>query len=160
MSGIAAADIEEYTSECTTELDSHANMIVLGLQALIINHTGQSAEVNAFSSDVEGMSKFTIVDVVVVYDCPYTGKTYLLLMRNVFYIASMEHNLIPPFILREAGLTVSNIWKIHCDEPTIEDHSVYDENTKLRIPLQLDGIFLYFPTRALTLDEIQNCDQI
>ena len=52
---IAAAAIEEYTSEYTAELDSHANMIVLGIQALIINHTGQSAEVNAFSSDVEGM---------------------------------------------------------------------------------------------------------
>ena len=75
-------------------------MIVLGIQALIINHTGQSAQVDTFSSDVEGMSKFTIVDVVVVYDCPYTGKTYLLLMRNLLYIAIINHNLIPTFILR------------------------------------------------------------
>ena len=78
----------------------------------------------------------------------------------MLYIASTKHNLIPQLILREEGLTLSDIPKIHCDEPTIADHSIYDENMKLRIPLQLDGIFSYFPTRALTLDEMQNCDQI
>ena len=75
-------------------------MIVLGRQALIINHTDQLAEVNDFSSDVEGISKVFIVDAVLAYDCPYNGKTYILLMRNVLYIESMKHNLIPPFILR------------------------------------------------------------
>ena len=92
---------------------------------------------------MEGTSKVPIVDAVVAYDCPYTGNTYILLMRNELYIASIKHNLIPPFILRDAGLTVSYITKIHCDEPTIEDHSIYDENTKIRIPLQLDGILSY-----------------
>ena len=108
---------------------------------MIINHTGQSAKVNAFSSDVKSMSKVPIVDAVVAYDCPYSGKTYLLVVRNALYIASMKHNLIPPFILREAGLQVSDVPKIHCDEPTIDDHSMYDDKTKLRIPLKLDGIF-------------------
>ena len=75
-------------------------MIVLGRQALIINHTGQSEEINAFSSDVEGMSKVPIVDAMVAYNCPYTGNTYILLMQNVLYIATMKHNLKPPFILR------------------------------------------------------------
>ena len=139
MAAIAAAAIEEYTSESMTKLDSHANNIVLDLQALIINHTGQSAEVNAFSSDVEVMSKVPIVDAVVAYDFPYTGSTYLLLMQNVLYIASMKHKLIPPLILREASLTGIYIPKIHCDKPTIEDQSIYDENTKIRITLQLDG---------------------
>ena len=54
---------------------------------------------------------------------------------------------------------MSNIPKINCDKPTIEDQSIYYEKT-LQIPLQLDGIISYFPTRALTLDEMQNCDQI
>ena len=75
-------------------------MIVLGRQALIINHTGQSEEINSFSSDVEGMSKVPIVDAMVAYNCPYTGNTYILLMQNVLYIATMKHNLKPPFILR------------------------------------------------------------
>ena len=135
-------------------------MIVLGLQALIIDHIGQSAEVNSFSSDMEGISKVPIIDSVVAYTCPYTRMTYILFMRNLLYIAIMKNNSIPPFIIRESGLTVSDIPNIHCDKPMIEDHSIYDEKTKLWIPLQLDGIFSYFPTREFTLDEMQNCDQI
>ena len=69
MTTIAAADIEEYTSESTTELDSHANMILLCRQALIINHTGQSVKLNSVSSDVEGMSKVPIFDALVAYNC-------------------------------------------------------------------------------------------
>ena len=55
---------------------------------------------------------------------------------------------------------MQDIPNIHCDEPTFEDHSIYDSVTKLQIPLKLDGIFSYFSTRALTLQEMGNCDQI
>ena len=54
----------------TTELDSHANMVVIGAQGTIIQQTGRYADVNAFSSDVGTMSRVTIVDVAVAYDCP------------------------------------------------------------------------------------------
>ena len=68
--------------------------------------------------------------------------------------------MIPPLILREVVLAVSEVTKIHCDEPTVEDHSIYDNVTKLQIPLKLDGIFSYFPTQALTLEEMQRCDEM
>ena len=35
-----------------------------------------------------------------------------------------------------------------------------DEDTELRIPMKLDGIFSYFPTRSLTQDEIENCEDM
>ena len=35
-----------------TELDSHANMLVIGKQGTIIQQTGWYADVNAFSKDV------------------------------------------------------------------------------------------------------------
>ena len=72
----------------------------------------------------------------------------------------MKHNLIPPFILREAGFTVREVPKIHCNEPTVEDHLIYDGVTKLRILLKLYVIFSYFPTRALKLEEMQRCDEM
>ena len=68
MAAISAAGIDKYTAMETTELDSHANMIVLGKQALVIQDTGHSAEVNAFSDDVGGLSKVPIVDAVVAYN--------------------------------------------------------------------------------------------
>ena len=160
MADIAASGVDKYTSKSTTELNSHANMIVLGNQALVIQDKGKSAEVNAFSSDLQRISKVPVVDSVVAYGCPFTLESYLLVMRNAFHIPSMKHNLIPPFIFRVAGFTVSEVPKIHCDEPTVEDHSIYDDVTKIRIPLKLDSIFLYFPTRELTLEQMQRCDEI
>ena len=138
-----------------TELDSHANMCVIGKHCLKIGETGQTVNVNAFSKDAGGMSAVPVIDAVCAYDCPKTGDTYLLLMRNGLEMPCNDHNLIPPFLLREAGLDVNDKPKIHCSEPTAADHSIYDEEHGLRIPLQLDGIFSYFPTRALTRDEME-----
>ena len=61
----------------------------------------------------------------------------------------MDDNLIPPFILRDAGLTVNEKAKIHCEEGTAteEDHTIQEESTGLFIPLQLRSIFSYFPSR-------------
>ena len=50
----------------TTELDSHANMVVLGNQATIIQSRG-TADVNAFSEEV-GTLKVPIVDGIIAYD--------------------------------------------------------------------------------------------
>ena len=144
--------------EGTTELDSHANMFVVGHQAFVYNRTGLHAHVNAFSEEAGGISKVPIVDAVIAYDCKYSGETYMLVIRNALHIPSMKHNLVPPFILREAGLTVNDTPKIQCKEPSIEDHSVYDDETGLRIQLQLDGIFSVFPTRALTKNEINHVE--
>ena len=75
--------------------------------------------------------------------------------RNSPYVASLEHDLAPPFMMREAGLIVNEKAKINAqDDVSIEDHSIYDPETGLRILLLLDGIFSYFPTRALTDNDI------
>ena len=131
-------------------------MVVIGKQAAIIKNTGQFAEANAFAKYVGSMSRVPIVDAVIAYDCPYSLKTYLLVARNALYIPSMSHNLIPPFILREAGQQVNEMAKRYADQPTKQHHSIYDPDTKLRIPLNVRGMFSYFPTRSLIQDEIVN----
>ena len=55
---------------------------------------------------------------MLAYDCKRTNQVYLLVLRNVLYIESMDDNLIPPFILREAGLIVNERAKIHCEPGT------------------------------------------
>ena len=37
---------------------------------------------------------------------------------------SMDHNLIPPFIMRAGGVTVHDTAKNHCDNPTVNDHCI------------------------------------
>ena len=92
----------------TTELYSHVNMVVIGAQGMIIQKTGKYADVNAFSSDVGTLSRVPIVDAAVAYDCPFSGRKILMVARNALYVETMDHNLVPPFIMREAGLEVDN----------------------------------------------------
>ena len=105
-------------SKGTTELDSHANMVVIGAQGTIIQKTRRYADVNAFSSDVGTMSRVTIVDAAIAYDCPFSGRTILMVARNALYVEIMDHNLVPPFIMREAGLEVDKQEKIHTPQPS------------------------------------------
>ena len=87
-------------------MDSHANIVVIGAQGTIIQNTGKYADVNGFSTDVGTISRVPIVDAVLGYDCPISGKTTLLVARNALFVESMDHTFIPPFIMREAGLEV------------------------------------------------------
>jgi hypothetical protein len=72
----------------------------------------------------------------------------------------MKNNLLPPFILRQAGVEVNDVPKIHVPEPTEQDHSMYFKETGLPIPLGLWGTFSYFPTSKPTADEIHSSDEI
>ena len=136
------------------ELDSHANMVVIGAHGTIIKKTGKYADVNGFSSEIGTMSRVPIVDAVLAYDCPISRKTNLLVARNALFVQSMNHNLIIPFIMREAGLKVEEQAKIHVKEPAKENHSIYSSEINLRIALHLKGIFLVFKIRNLNDEEI------
>ena len=64
----------------------------------------------------------------------------------------MVDNLIPPFVMIEAGLKVNDVPNIHIERQNLTNESHYimstsDGNvTEIRIPMQLDGIFSYFTT--------------
>ena len=158
---VAGVEVGLYDGQtCLTELDSHANMIVLGKHCLVINDSGKTAHVNSFSQEAGSIPSVHIVDGACAYDCPRTGQTYLLVMRNGLSIPQNENNLIPSFIMAEAGLDVNPVPKIHCKDLTVEDHSIYDAESGLRIPLQLDGIFSTFVTRALSQKEMADPDSL
>ena len=133
-------------------------MVVIGKQAFIFSHSGQYENVRAFTDEVKGITKVPIVDAVIAYDCPKSGQTYLLVVRNALCIPSMEHNLIPPFILRESGLVLYDTPKIHCNVPSAEDHSMFDEEKGPRIPFTLDRTFSVFKSHSLKNEEINNVE--
>lgn len=142
-----------------TELDSHANMPVVGRHCYVINKTG-SADVSPFSLDYEPLEGIPMVDAVLMYVCPYSGEECLLILRNALYVQSMPHNLIPPFIIREAGITVKEVPKIHCKDPTSNDHCIIFPKDKFRIPMLLTGIFSYFSTFTPTETQVEECENV
>ena len=141
-----------------TELDSHANMAVAGGDCTIIARSGHFANVTPFSADLPVMEQVEIGDVAIAYDDPYSSRTYLLVMRNALLIPSMDHNLLPPFLVREASLFLDETPKFQSTELSRNNHTIFDDETGMRIHLQLNGTFSYFPTRSLTLDEQLNWD--
>ena len=114
-------------------------MPVIGRHAQIILDTGWVAEVNPFTPDYKAMN-VPIVDAAIQYDCQYDDRTYMLVIQNALHVLSMSNNLIPPFILLEAGITVNDTPKIQLAEPTIDDHCLYFAETYFRIPLGLRGV--------------------
>ena len=108
----STSDVTAVDSNSNTELDSHANMVVLGRHAFILNLSGKTAQVSPFTPEYDSMKEVPIVDAAVAYDCPITLKSYVLVFHNALSVSSMDHNLVPPFILREAGLEVHDIPKI------------------------------------------------
>jgi hypothetical protein len=142
-----------------TELDSHANMPVVGRHAYLISDTGRVADVSPFTPDYSSM-QLRIVDAAVQYNCPYDGESYILVIRNALYVPSMKNNLLPPFVLRQAGLQLNDTPKIQVDDPTIEEHSILFTETGFRIPLSLWGTFSYFPSSKPTATEMQESENI
>ena len=52
----------------TTQLDSHANMVVAGGHATVFGKSGKSCDVRPFSSDCSKLESVPIVDAAVAYD--------------------------------------------------------------------------------------------
>ena len=79
-------------------------MAVVGSNATKIQDTGRYADVNDFANYVSQVKRVPIKDMAIAYDGPYQKKTFLFIINNALHVTSMNHNLIPPFILDESGL--------------------------------------------------------
>ena len=74
------SEMDESTAYPRTELDSHANMIVLGHNSFVFESTGRTCNVQPFSTDLGTATNISIVDGAIAYDCPYS-----LSKRNILY---------------------------------------------------------------------------
>ena len=152
---------EAHFPEPRSELDSHANMVVLGRNCFVFDGIhGKTCDVEPFDPTLGTVKKVPIVDAAIAYDCPFQNKTFVLIIRNALHIPTMEKNLLPPFILREAGLQVNDVPKIHISDPSTSDHTIQFQKDELTIPLQLWGIFSFFHSRIPTSAEIHQCDKL
>jgi hypothetical protein len=132
-----------YNGLLVTELDSHANMFVAGSNTTVIARSGQFATVTPFSPDLPMMEQVEIGDAAMCFDDPVSLKTFILVLRNALLIPSMDHNLLPPFLVQEAGLFLDEIPKHQAVSPTIENHLIFDSESGLCIHLQLNGYSQY-----------------
>ena len=122
--GISTAKVDEIHDHITaTELDSHADSPVLGRYSRILEETGQTVKVSGFTSELGEALEVPIANAAVAYDCDLTGETHILVIYNALYFKNMDTNLIPPFVMRLAGLEVDECPKFLSREPSKSNHS-------------------------------------
>jgi len=98
------------------------------------------------------------VTAAVIYDCEFTGTSHVLVIRNALYIKDMEVNLIPPMMMRLAGIKVYECPKLLSDQPSINDHCAYFPDHVIRISFLLEGIVSYIPTRKPSDKELRKAE--
>ena len=140
------------------ELDSHADSPVVGNGAVIVRKTGRQVSVKGFADEIGRPISVPVVDALLTYCCEFTGEMRLCMIRNALHVPSMNNHLIPPFMMRLAGLEVNECAKFLAKSPGMHHHSVYFPSMKYRIPLSLSGITSYIPTQVPTKDEIEQLE--
>jgi hypothetical protein len=94
--------------ESRTDLDSYANVPVVGSGAHVLVDRNRTCEASPYSPDIEPV-EVPLVDAAVRYD--RDGRVYILLIPSLDYI------LLSPFMMREAGVIVKTLqrysWMTH-----------------------------------------------
>jgi hypothetical protein len=117
-------------------------------------------DVNPVTPDYESMV-MSIVDAAVLCECPCDGQTCMLVLRNALHVLLMgKNNLVPPFVMREAGMRANDTPKIQTSDPTKEDHLTCFPETDFQIPLSLWGVFLHFVTSKPTAKQMMEAEDV
>ena len=87
-------------------------MPVAGRNCYILSESGKYVNVSPFTPAYKALQG-PMVDAAIQYDSPYDGKSYIVVIWNALHVPSMMNNLLPPFMLREAGVEINDKAKIH-----------------------------------------------
>lgn len=112
------------------DLDSHANIFVAGSDTYVLAHWDKTADVQAFIPDTAPMA-IPIVDCAFVWECTRPGERVVLIATNALHIPTMDHSLVPPFMLQAAGVEVANAPKINVKNPDKITHSIHWPSAKV-----------------------------
>ena len=97
-----------------------------------------------------------VVDAAVAYECEFTGKVLIMVIRNRLHLREMKHNLLSPFIMRLAVLEANEQPKFMTRNPKTKHHSIYFKENDIRHPLAIKGIVSFLPTRKPSQEEYLN----
>ena len=140
-----------------TELDSHADTCVVGDSTALVTHDfNRPIRVHGYDSKVSERHHCKSVTAVIAYDHPSTGDVYMVRVHQAILIPTIKHNLLCPNQLRLNDVSVNDEPKSMVPTPTDRHHAIrlnLAGNAELLIPLSLEGVVSYFPTRKPTQRE-------
>ena len=137
------------------ELDSHADTIVLGSNALILQYTSRECDVSPYSDSYEPIRNVPIVKGATAVTSKTTGETLILVFNEAIWMGDhLDHSLLNPNQLRHYGIIVQDN---PFDKTALHLASHHDE---FMMPMQADGTTIYFDSRTPTDYELQHSPQI
>ncbi len=141
--------------EGRVELDTHADTCVAGSNTVVLDLTGKVVSVSPFcDSEYQSIEAVPVATVATAYDCPDTGKVYILEINKALYFGDrMNYTLLCPNQLRANGVQVHDCPK---QFDASSRHSVYVPSNDLEIPLSMRGVISGFTTRRTTPDELED----
>jgi hypothetical protein len=147
--------------EPRSELDSHADTCCVGDNALVLYYHNRIVTVAPFLDLFGTADQVPIVTAAIAYDDPIRMQTFILIVHQALYFGDkLTHNLINPFQCRLNEIRINECARVLTHLPNDDAHSIIFEAEQLKIPLRLNGIVSYFPSRRLTLQEYDECCRI
>jgi len=114
--------------------------------------------VSAFSEQLETMENIPIITAATTIDDPATGEKMLIIIGQALYMGDkVQLTLLCPNQMRAFGVHVDDIPMHLAPDSKPSTHSVFCPDKNFNIPLQLKGVFSYFPSRTPTKDELETC---
>ena len=142
-------------TEGYVESDTNADTCCLGKSFIVLQYTNRVAEVYSYDKTLQPKHGVPIVTGATAYDCPKTGRTYILIYNeSLFYGNTLDHSLINPNQMRHYGV---NVWDNPFDNQRGFGVDLGDGNP---IPFEMRGTKIRFRTRVPTSNELMECQRI
>ena len=91
------------------ELDTHAEMTVLGSNCVVLSYTGKECEVSPYSTEYEAVRNIPVVSGAAVWTNPIDGTAHLLVFHESLWMGDkLDHTLVNPNQLRAYGVSVQD----------------------------------------------------
>lgn len=128
----------------------------------MVHDTGETISVNPFMESLGSIQNVKIITAAIAYDDPVLWHTYILFFHQALYIPSMKRHLLNPNQMRANDVTVNEtpLVLLPHEQRNKYSHSILAKDSlhsdEVHVPMELDGITSYFPTRMPTRAEIQD----
>ena len=144
-----------HVTHARMELDSHADTIVLGSNAIIMHYTNRECDVSPYADTYEPIVDVPIVTGATAVTSQESGLTYILNFNEAIWMGDvLDHSLINPNQLRAHGINVQ-------DNPYANTAMhIAAEQDEFALPMVADGTVIFFNSRTPTNHELDSCPHI
>jgi hypothetical protein len=129
---------------CRSELDSHADASVVGMEVIIFQDFERPENVSGYDPKGPVAMALKTVSAGMAYDVPRSGRVVILILHQTLSFPHLPHNLLNPMQMRLNDVVVNEMPKFQCANPTNLSHTITvkgeNMNDELVINLDLRGV--------------------